>query len=127
MSLANSERLWLIWLIRQFAEMALDLEATKEDIRYECHAWFAEPAASSQSYGDDETFSKAARIVDLEARILAKVTDEHRSLATQVFRLVQQQLERLDVATRRHTFEGGSSRQRFIDRVVQRIMCQMNA
>ena len=35
MSLANSERLWLIWLVRQFAEMALDLEATKEDIRHE--------------------------------------------------------------------------------------------
>ena len=124
MSLANSERLRLI---RQFAEMALDLEAIKEDIRYEYHAWFTELAASSQLYNeDDETFSKAARIVDLETRILAMVTDEHRSLAIQVFRLVQQQLERLDVATRRHTFEGGSSRQRFIDRVVQRIMCQMN-
>ena len=125
MSLANSERLWLIWLIRQFAEMALDLEATKEDIRHEYRVWFAESTASSQLHnGDDETFSKATRIVDLEARILAKVTDEHRSLAVQVFRLVQQQLERLDVATRRHTFEGGSSRQRFIDRVIQYIMCQ---
>lgn len=124
MSLANSER---PWLIQQFAEMALDLEATKEDIRYEYHAWFAELATSSQSYnGDGETFSKAARIVDLEARILAKVTDEHRSLAIQVFRLVQQWLERLDVAARRCIFEGGSSRQRFIDRVVQRIMCQIN-
>ncbi len=124
MSLTNSERLWLI---RQFTEMALDLEATKEDIRHECHAWFAEPAASSQSYRDDETFSKAARIVDLETKILVKVTDEHQSLAIQVFRLVQQRLERLDVATRRYIFEGGSSRQRFIDRVIQYIICQMNA
>ena len=124
MFLANSERLWLI---RQFAEMALDLEATKEDIRHEYYAWFAELAASSQLYNeDDETFSKAVRIVDLEARVLAKVTDEHRSLAIQVFRLVQQWLGRLDVATRRYIFEGGSSRQRFMDRVVQYIMCQMN-
>ena len=121
MSLANSERLWLI---RQFAEMALNLEAIKEDIRHEYRAWFAEPAASSQSYKDDETFSKVARIVDLEARILAKMTDEHRSLAIQVFRLVQQWLERLDVAARRYTFEGGSSRQRFIDRIIQYIMRQ---
>lgn len=124
MSLTNSERLWLI---RQFAEMALDLEVIKEDIRHECHAWFAEPAAGPQSYGDDETFSKAARIVDLETKILAKVTDEHQSLAIQVFRLVQQRLERLDVATRGYIFEGGSSRQQFIDRVVQCIICQMNA
>ncbi len=124
MSLANSER---PWLIRQFAEIALDLEATKEDIRYEYHAWFAELAASSQLYSEDnETFSRAARIVDLEARILAKVADEHQSLAIQVFRLVQQWLERLDVATRRCIFEGGSSRQQFIDRVVQHIMCQMD-
>ncbi len=123
MSLVNSERLWLI---RQFAEMALDLEAIKEDIRHEYHAWFAEPAASSQLYEDDETFSKAARIVDLEARVLAEVTDEHRSLAIQVFRLVQQWLGRLDVATRRCIFEGGPSQQQFIDRVVQCIMCQRN-
>ncbi len=124
MSLANSER---PWLIRQFAEMALDLEATKEDIRHEYRAWFAELAAGSQLYSEDnETFSKAARIVDLEARILAKVTDEHQSLAIQIFRLVQQWLERLDVATRRCIFEGGSSRQQFIDRVVQHIMCQRN-
>ena len=123
MSLANSER---PWLIRQFAEMALDLEATKEDIRHEYRAWFAELAAGSQLYSEDnETFSKAARIVDLEARILAKVTDEHQSLAIQIFRLVQQWLERLDVATRRCIFEGGSSRQQFIDRVVQHIICQM--
>jgi hypothetical protein len=107
--------------------MALDLEATKEDIRHEYRAWFAELAASSQLYSEDnETFSRAARIVDLEARILAKVTDEHQSLAIQIFRLVQQWLERLDVATRRRIFEGGSSRQRFIDRVVQHTMCQMN-
>ena len=107
--------------------MALDLEATKEDIRHEYYAWFAELAVSSQLYSeDDETFSKAARIVDLEARILAKVTDEHRSLAIQVFQLVQQWLERLDVATRRCIFEGGSSQQQFIDRVVQHIMCQRN-
>lgn len=124
MSLANSER---PWLIRQFAEIALDLEATKEDIRHEYRAWFAELAASSQLYSEDnETFSRAARIVDLEARILAKVTDEHQSLAIQIFRLVQQWLERLDVATRRRIFEGGSSRQQFIDRVVQHIMCQIN-
>lgn len=123
MSLANSERLWLI---RQFAEMALNLEVIKEDIRHEYHAWFAEPAASFQSYEDDETFSKVTRIMDLEARVLAKVTDEHRSLAIQVFRLVQQQLERLDVAARRCIFEGGSSRQQFIDRVVQYIMCQID-
>jgi hypothetical protein len=125
LSLVNSER---PWLIRQFAEMALDLEAIKEDIRHEHHAWFAELATSPQSYSeDDETFSKAARIVDLETRILAKVTDEHRSLAVQVFQLVQQWLGRLDATTRRYIFEGGPSRQRFIDRVVQRIMCQMNA
>ena len=124
MSLVNSER---PWLIRQFTEMALDLEATKEDIRYEYRAWFAELAAGSQLYSEDnETFSKAARIVDLEARILAKVTDEHQSLAIQIFRLVQQWLERLDVATRRCIFEGGSSRQQFIDRVVQHIMCQID-
>ena len=124
MSLANSER---PWLIRQFAEMALDLEATKEDIRHEYRAWFAELAAGSQLYSEDnETFSRAARIVDLEARILAKVTDEHQSLAIQIFRLVQQWLERLDVATRRCIFEGGSSRQQFIDRVVQHIMCQID-
>ena len=124
MSLANSER---PWLIRQFAEIALDLEATKEDIRHEYRAWFAELAASSQLYSEDnETFSRAARIVDLEARILAKVTDEHQSLAIQIFRLVQQWLERLVVATRRCIFEGGSSRQQFIDRVVQHIMCQIN-
>ena len=124
MSLANSER---PWLIRQFAEMALDLEAAKEDIRYEYRAWFAELAAGSRPYSEDgETFSKAARIVDLEARVLAKVTDEHRDLAIQVFQLVQQWLGRLDVATRRCIFEGGSSRQQFIDRVVRRIMCQTN-
>ena len=124
MSLANSER---PWLIRQFAEMALDLEATKEDIRHEYRAWFAELAAGSQLYSEDnETFSRAARIVDLEARILAKVTDEHQPLAIQIFRLVQQWLERLDVATRRCIFEGGSSRQQFIDRVVQHIMCQID-
>lgn len=123
MSSANSERFWLIW---QFVEMALDLEAAKEDIRHEYYAWFAELAISSQLYEDDEAFSKAARIVDLEARVLAKVTDEHRPLAVQVFRLVQQWLEQFDVTTRRYIFEGGPSRQRFIDRVVQRIMCQMN-
>jgi hypothetical protein len=107
--------------------MALDLEATKEDIRYEYHAWFAELAVSSQLYSeDDETFSKAARIVDLEAKVLAKVTDEHRSLAVQVFQLVQQWLERLDVVTRRCIFEGGSSRQQFIDRVVQHVTCQID-
>jgi|SRR5690606_26083004 len=106
--------------------MALNLEVIKEDIRHEYHAWFAEPAASSQSYEDDETFSKAARIVDLEARVLAKVTDEHRPLAIQVFRLVQQWLEQLNIVTRRHILEGGSSRQQFIDRVAQYIICQMN-
>lgn len=124
MSLANSER---PWLIRQFVEMALDLEATKEDIRHEHHAWFAELAAGSQLYSeDDETFSKAARIVDLEARILAKMTDEHRSLAIQVFRLVQQWLEQLDAATRRCIFEGGPSRRQFVDRVVRYTICQIN-
>ena len=123
MSSANSERFWLIW---QFVEMALDLEAAKEDIRHEYHAWFAELAISSQLYEDDETFSKAARIADLEARVLAKVTDEHRPLAIQVFQLVQQWLGRLDVATRRCIFEGGSSQQQFIDRVIQYIMCQTN-
>ncbi len=124
MSLANSER---PWLIRQFTEMALDLEATKEDIRHEYRAWFAELAAGSQLHSEDnETFSRAARIVDLEARVLARVTDEHRALAIQVFQLVQQWLERLDVATRRCIFEGGSSRQQFIDRVVQHIICQMD-
>ena len=124
MSLANSER---PWLIRQFAEMALDLEAIKEDIRYEYHAWFAELAAGSQLYNEnDETFSKAARVVDLEARILAKMADEHRALAVQVFQLVQQWLGRLDAATRRCIFEGGSSQQQFIDRVIQYIMCQTN-
>ena len=123
MSLANSERLWLI---RQFAETALDLEVTKENIRHEYHAWSAESITSSQSYKDDETFSKAARIVDLEAKVLAKVADEHRPLATRVFRLVQQWLGQLDAATRRHIFEGGPSRQRFIDRVVQYIIYQTN-
>ena len=116
MSSANSERLWLI---RQFAEMALDLEAIKEDIRHEYHAWFSESVTSSRLYEDDDTFNKAARIVDLEARILAKVADEHQPLAVQVFRLVQQWLERLDAATRRYIFEGGPSRQRFVDKVVQ--------
>jgi hypothetical protein len=116
LSLANSERLWLI---RQFAEMALGLEAIKEDIRHEYHAWFAESVTNSRSYKDDETFSKVARIVDLEARILAKVADEHRPLAVQVFRLVQQWLGQLDAATRRYIFEGGPSWQRFIDRVAQ--------
>ena len=124
MSLVNSKR---PWLIRQFAEMALDLEAIKEDIRHEYHAWFAELAAGSQLFSeDDETFSKAARIVDLEARILAKMTDEHRALAIQVFQLVQQWLGRLDVATRRCIFEGGPSQQQFIDRVVRYLMCQTN-
>ena len=123
MSSANSERFWLIW---QFVEMALDLEATKEDIRHEYRAWFAESAISSQLYENDETFSKAARIVDLEARVLAKVTDEHRPLAVQVFQLVQQWLEQLDAATRRYIFEGGPSRRQFVDRVVQHIMCQIN-
>ena len=123
MSSANSERFWLIW---QFVEMALDLEAAKEDIRHEYHAWFAESVTSSRLYEDDETSSKAARIVDLEARILAQVTAEHRPLAVQVFRLVQQWLERLDAVTRRYIFEGGPSRQRFIDRVVQHTMRQIN-
>jgi len=123
LSSANSERFWLIW---QFVEMALDLEAAKEDIRHEYHAWFAELAISSQLYEDDETFSKAARIVDLEARVLAKVTDEHRPLAVQVFRLVQQWLEQLDATTRRYIFEGGPSRRQFVDRVVQYIICQIN-
>ena len=118
MSLVNSERLWLI---RQFAEMALGLEVVKEDIRHEYRAWFAESITSPRLYGDDETFSKATRIVDLEARILARVTDEYRPLAVQVFRLVQQQLERLDAATRRNIFEGGPFRQQFIDRIVQYI------
>lgn len=124
MSLANSKQ---PWLIRQFVEMALDLEAAKEDIRHEYHAWFAELTISSQLYEDDETFSKAARIVDLEARVLAKVTDEYRPLATQVFQLVQQWLGRLDVATRRCIFEGRPSQQQFIDRVIQHIMCQTNS
>jgi hypothetical protein len=123
LSSANSERFWLIW---QFVEMALDLEAAKEDIRHEYHAWFAELAISSQLYEDDETFSKAARIVDLEARVLAKVTDEHRPLAVQVFRLVQQWLEQLDATTRRYIFEGGPSRRQFVDRVVQYTICQIN-
>ena len=123
MSLANSERLWLI---RQFAETALDLEVIKEDIRHEYHTRFTESTTSSRSYKDDETFSKAARVIDLEARVLAKVTDEHRPLATQVFRLVQQWLGQLDATTRRHIFEGGPSRQQFIDRVVQHMyaICQ---
>jgi hypothetical protein len=99
--------------------MALDLEAIKEDIRHEYHAWFSESVTSSQLYEDDDTFNKAARIVDLEARILAKVADEHRSLAVQVFRLVQQRLDRLDATTRIYIFEGGPSRQRFVDEVVQ--------
>lgn len=116
MSSVNSERLWLI---RQFAETALDLEATKEDIRHEYHAWFSESVTSSRLYEDDDTFSKAARIVDLEASILTKMTDGHRSLAVQVFRLVQQRLDRLDATTRIHIFEGGPSRQRFVDEVVQ--------
>lgn len=116
MSLANSERLWLI---RQFAEMSLDLEAIKEDIRHEYRAWFVESVTNSRLYKDDETFNKVARIVDLEAKILAEVADEHRPLAVQVFRLVQQWLERLDAATRRYIFEGGPSRQQFIDRVAR--------
>jgi len=123
LSLANSERLWLI---RQFAEMALDLEAIKEDICHEYRAWFAESVASSRSYKDDDTFSKVARIMDLETRILARVTGEYRPLAIQVFRLVQQRLEQLDTATCRYIFEGGPPRQRFIDRVVQYIVCQTN-
>lgn len=125
MSLVNSERLWLI---RQFAEMALDLEAIKEDIRHEYRAWFAESATNSRSYKDDETFSKVARIIDLEARVLAGVADEHRSLAIQVFRLVQQWLEQLGTATRRYIFEGGPSRQQFIDRAAQHMyaICQID-
>lgn len=123
MSLANSERLRLI---QQFAEMALDLEAIKEDIRHEYHAWFAKPTINPRSYKDDEIFSKVARIMDLEARVLAKVTDEHRPLAVQVFQLVQQWLEQLDATTRKYVFEGGPSRQRFVDKVVQytHTMCQ---
>jgi hypothetical protein len=125
LSSANSER---FWLIRQFAEIALDLEATKEGIRHEYHTWFSESVTSSRSYKDDDTFNKAARIVDLEARALAKVADEHRPLAIQVFRLVQQRLERLDVTTRRYIFEDGPSQQQFIDRVAQYVyvMCQTN-
>lgn len=123
MSSANSKRLRLI---RQFAKMVLNLEATKEDIRHGCRVWSAESTARSRSYRDDETFSKVARIMNLEARVLAKVADEHRLLATQVFRLVQQWLERLDAATRRHIFEGGPFRQRFIDRVTQYIIYQTN-
>ena len=123
MSSVNNE--WF-WLIRQFVEMALNLEAIKEDICYERRVWFAGPITSSRSYKDDETFGKVARIVDLEAKVLAKVADEHRPLATQVFRLVQQWLERLDATTRRHIFEGGPFRQRFIDRVVQYIIYQTN-
>ena len=123
MSLVNSEQLWRI---RQFAETALDLEAAKEDIRHECRVWFTEPATRSRSYKDDETFSKAARIIDLEARVLAQVANEHRPLAVQVFRLVQQWLKQLDAATRGYIFEGGSSRQQFIDRVAQYVyaICQ---
>jgi len=123
LSLANSE--WLR-LIRQFAEMALDLEATKEDIRHEYHAWFAKPTINPRSYMDNEIFNKVARIMDLEAKVLAEVADEHRSLAAQVFRLVQQRLERLSVVTRRDIFEGGPFRQQFIDRVTQYIcaICQ---
>lgn len=125
MSLVNSERLWLI---RQFAEMALDLEAIKEDIRHEYRAWFAESTTSSRLYKDDETFSKVARIIDLEARVLAGVADEHRSLAIQVFRLVQQWLEQLGAATRGYIFEGGPSRQQFINRVAQHTytICQID-
>jgi len=121
----NSERLRLI---RQFVEMALDLEAAKEDIRHEYRAWSAELVTNSRSYKDDEIFSKVARIMDLEAKVLAEVADEHRPLAAQVFRLVQQRLERLSVVTRRDIFEGGLSRQRFIDRVTQYIcaICQTN-
>src|SRR5690606_37260722 len=112
LSLVNSERLWLI---RQFAETALDLEVAKEDIRHEYHAWFVESVTNSRPYRDDDTFSKAARIMDLETRVLAGVTDEHRPLAIQVFRLVQQWLKQLDATTRGCIFEGGSSRQQFID------------
>jgi len=115
----NSE--WLR-LIRQFAEMALDLEATKEDIRHEYHAWFAKPTINPRSYMDNEIFSKVARIMDLEAKVLAEVADEHRSLAAQVFRLVQQWLEQLGAVTRRDIFEGGPSRQQFMDGVA-RCMC----
>jgi hypothetical protein len=109
--------------------MALDLEAIKEDIHHEYRAWFAESVTNSRSYKDDETFSKVARIVDLEARVLAKVTDKYRSLAIQVFRLVQQRLEQLDAATRRCVFEGGPLRQQFIDRFVQYMhtICQTDA
>ena len=125
MSLVNNE--WF-WLIRQFAETALNLEAIKEDIRHEHRAWFAESTTNSRLYKDDEIFSKVARIIDLEARVLAKVADEHRSLAIQVFRLVQQWLEQLDATTRRYIFEGDPSRQRFVDKVVQHmyVICQMN-
>ena len=123
MSLVNSERLRLI---RQFAEMVLDLEEIKEDIRHEYHAWSAKPVTNPGLYKDDETFSKVARIIDLETRVLAKVTDEHRPLAIQVFRLVQQRLKQLDAATRRYIFEDGPSRQQFIDRVTQYVytICQ---
>src|SRR5690606_36801435 len=99
--------------------MALDLEAIKEDIRHEYYAWSAKSAINSRLYKDDEIFSKVARIVDLEARVLAKVADEHRPLAIQVFRLVQQRLKQLGAATCRYIFEGGPSRQQFIDRVTQ--------
>ena len=116
MSLANSER---FRLIRQFVEMALDLEAAKEDIRHEYRAWSAKLVANPRSYKDDETFNKVARIMDLEAKVLAEVADEHRPLAVQVFRLVQQRLERLSVVTRRDIFEGGPSRQQFIDGVAR--------
>ena len=123
MSLANSERRRLI---RQFVEMALDLEAIKEDIRHEYRAWFAKSTINSRPYKDDETFSKVARIIDLEARVLAKVADGHRPLAIQVFQLVQQQLKQFDAATCRCIFEDGPSQQQFIDRVVQHIICQIN-
>jgi len=126
LSLVNSE--WL-WLIQQFAETALDLEAAKEDIRHEYRAWSAKPTINPRSYKDDEVFSKVARIMDLEARVLAKVTDEHRPLAVQVFQLVQQWLEQLGTATRRDIFEGGPSRRQFIDGVAQYIytICQTDA
>ena len=125
MSLANSER---SQLIRQFVEMALALEATKEDIRREYRAWSAESTAGPQLRKGDETFNKVARIMDLEAKVLAEVADEHRPLAAQVFRLVQQRLERLSVVTRIDIFEGGPFRQQFIDRVTQYIcaICQTN-
>ena len=123
MSLANSER---FRLIRQFVEMALDLEVAKEDIRHEYRAWSAKLVTNPWSYKDDETFNKVARIMDLEAKVLAEVADEHQPLAVQVFRLVQQRLEQLSVVTRRDIFEGGLSRQQFIDRVAQCIMCQMD-